>query len=51
MKYKFYMIDLDATMYWGTKIIPGAKEFIDYLINNDIGFIFSEPVQENATYP
>lgn len=40
MKNKFYMIDLDGTMYWGTKIIPGAKEFIDYLINNDIGFIF-----------
>ncbi len=39
-KNNFYMIDLDGTMYEGTKIIPGAKEFIDYLINNNIGFIF-----------
>lgn len=37
---KCYLIDLDGTMYWGTKIIPGAKEFIDGLIKNKIKFVF-----------
>ena len=37
---KFYMIDLDGTMYHGKKIIKTAKIFIDYLIKNNIGFIF-----------
>ncbi|MCI5773115.1 MAG: HAD-IIA family hydrolase [Erysipelotrichaceae bacterium] len=40
MKNKFYMIDLDGTMYLGTKRIKGAKAFINYLLRNDIGFIF-----------
>lgn len=40
MKNKFFMIDLDGTMYWGQKRLDGAKEFIDYLIDNNIGFIF-----------
>ena len=40
MKNKFYMIDLDGTMYLGTKRIKGAKTFIDYLLNNNIDFIF-----------
>ncbi len=40
MKNKFYMIDLDGTMYLGTKRIKGAKAFIDHLLENDIGFIF-----------
>ena len=28
---KTYLIDLDGTMYRGTDIIEGAKEFVDYL--------------------
>ncbi len=49
---KFYMIDLDGTMYHGTKILPGAKDFINCLIENNIGFIFltnnSSRTQEQA---
>lgn len=49
---KFYMIDLDGTMFNGTQIIEGAKEFVDYLIKNNIGFIFltnnSSRTQEQA---
>ncbi|MCF0114011.1 MAG: 4-nitrophenylphosphatase, partial [Erysipelotrichaceae bacterium] len=37
---KCYLIDLDGTMYWGTKVIPGAKEFINGLIKNKIKFVF-----------
>ena len=35
---KTYLIDLDGTMYRGTEIIEGAKEFIDYLISQDHPF-------------
>ncbi len=49
---KFYMIDLDGTMYHGTNILPGAKEFINYLIKNKVQFIFltnnSSRTQEQA---
>ena len=37
---KTYLIDLDGTMYRGTEIIEGAKEFIDYLIAQDHPFCF-----------
>ncbi|MFI3284012.1 MAG: HAD-IIA family hydrolase [Erysipelotrichaceae bacterium] len=37
---KTYFIDLDGTMYMGTKVIDGAIEFIDYLLANDIPFLF-----------
>lgn len=40
MNKKCYMIDLDGTMYWGTRRIDGAKEWIDYLVREDIQFIF-----------
>lgn len=40
MENKYYMIDLDGTMYHGTNILEGAKEFIDYLLLNQINFIF-----------
>lgn len=46
MQQKFYMIDLDGTMYHGSKIIPGAKKFIDYLIKHQIPFLF---LTNNAT--
>ncbi|MEG2411062.1 MAG: HAD-IIA family hydrolase [Erysipelotrichaceae bacterium] len=37
---KMYMIDLDGTMYRGTAIIDGAKDFIDYLIETNQKFVF-----------
>lgn len=37
---KTYLIDLDGTMYRGTDIIDGAKDFIDYLLDNHIDFVF-----------
>lgn len=37
---KTYLIDLDGTMYRGTNRIDGAKEFVDYLLANDIPFYF-----------
>ncbi|MEF9920694.1 MAG: HAD-IIA family hydrolase [Erysipelotrichaceae bacterium] len=37
---KMYMIDLDGTMYRGTAIIDGAKDFIDYLIKTKQRFVF-----------
>ncbi|MBR3841348.1 MAG: HAD-IIA family hydrolase [Erysipelotrichales bacterium] len=37
---KTYLIDLDGTMYKGTNIIDGAKEFVEYLLKNNIEFYF-----------
>jgi 4-nitrophenyl phosphatase len=37
---KGYMIDLDGTMFHGKKIVEGAKEWIDSLVEQDIPFIF-----------
>lgn len=37
---KTYLIDLDGTMYRGTQIISGAKEFIDALIEKGERFVF-----------
>lgn len=37
---KMYLIDLDGTMYRGSQIIPGAKEFIDYLQESGQRFAF-----------
>lgn len=37
---KTYLIDLDGTMYRGTEIISGAKEFIDGLIARNESFVF-----------
>ena len=40
MKYKGYLIDLDGTIFKGTDIIPGAKEFIDELNNRELSYLF-----------
>lgn len=37
---KTYLIDLDGTMYRGTEIIEGAKEFIDALLEKGEHFVF-----------
>ena len=39
-KYKLYLIDLDGTIYNGEKEIKYAKEFIEYLNNNKIDYLF-----------
>lgn len=43
---KTYIIDLDGTMYSGNQNIDGAIEFIDYLQENKIPYIF---LTNNAT--
>ncbi|TDM03737.1 TIGR01457 family HAD-type hydrolase [Macrococcus carouselicus] len=45
-KYKGYLLDLDGTMYAGTRIIEGAKEFIDYLHEGNLPYLF---VTNNAS--
>lgn len=40
MNNKTYLIDLDGTMYKGKAIIPSAKRWIDYLIEQEIPFKF-----------
>lgn len=39
-KYKLYLIDLDGTIYNGSDKIDYAKEFIEYLENNNIDYLF-----------
>ena len=39
-KYKLYLIDLDGTIYNGEKEKKYAKEFIEYLNNNKIDYLF-----------
>ena len=34
------MIDMDGTLYKGGNVIPGAKEFIDFLLKEKIPFVF-----------
>ncbi|TDM12547.1 TIGR01457 family HAD-type hydrolase [Macrococcus lamae] len=45
-KYRGYLLDLDGTMYAGTRIIEGAKEFIDYLAEHNLPYLF---VTNNAS--
>lgn len=45
-KYKGYLLDLDGTMYAGTEVIEGAKEFIAYLADNNFPYLF---VTNNAS--
>ncbi|TPR17868.1 TIGR01457 family HAD-type hydrolase [Apilactobacillus timberlakei] len=45
-KYNGYFIDLDGTIYAGSKRIPAAKRFIERLQNKDISFMF---VTNNTT--
>lgn len=39
-KYKGYLIDLDGTMYKGTERIEEASHFVDYLVKNEIPYLF-----------
>ncbi|WP_314406525.1 TIGR01457 family HAD-type hydrolase [uncultured Gemella sp.] len=38
--YKLYLIDLDGTIYNGEKKIKYAKEFVDYLNENNVDYLF-----------
>ena len=35
-----YLIDLDGVVYRGESLIPGAKEFVDWLNNNQKKYLF-----------
>ena len=37
---KYFVIDLDGTIYRDTTILPGAKEFIDYLKTKNHDYVF-----------
>lgn len=44
--YKAFLIDLDGTLYKGNDVIPGAREFIDYLNAQEIPHLY---VTNNST--
>lgn len=44
--YKLFLIDLDGTIYTGNTPIKYAKEFIEYLENNNIDYLF---ITNNST--
>ena len=37
---KGFICDMDGVIYHGKKILPGAKEFVDWMIANDKKFVF-----------
>ncbi|KAI7877123.1 HAD-like protein [Lichtheimia hyalospora FSU 10163] len=37
---KGYIIDMDGVIYHGTKLLPGAKELVDFLHRNNKRFLF-----------
>lgn len=45
-KYKLYLIDLDGTIYTGDKPIKHSKEFVSYLEENKIDYLF---ITNNST--
>lgn len=47
MDYQGYLIDLDGTMFRGEELIDGAKEFIDYIYQQGIPYLF---ITNNSTY-
>ena len=42
-----YLIDMDGVIYRGSEPIPGAAEFIDYLVEENIPYLF---LTNNSTY-
>ena len=40
MRFSGFMIDMDGTVYKGSDLIPGATDFITYLKENGIPFVF-----------
>lgn len=39
-KFKLFLLDLDGTIYFENKLIPGAKEFIEKLNQHDLNYVF-----------
>ncbi|MFZ2631652.1 MAG: HAD-IIA family hydrolase [Desulfosalsimonadaceae bacterium] len=37
---KSFIMDMDGVVYTGSKLIPGAKEFVDRLVRGDYKFLF-----------
>lgn len=37
---KGFICDMDGVIYWGGKLLPGVKEFVDWMQNNDKEFLF-----------
>lgn len=37
---KCFMLDMDGTFYLGDKLLPGALEFMDYLREKDLDYLF-----------
>ncbi len=37
---KCFMLDMDGTFYLGDRLLPGALEFMDYLIREDKDYLF-----------
>src|SRR5438132_11868780 len=40
LPYTTYLIDLDGVIYRGNELLPGAKEFIDWLETNHKKYLF-----------
>ncbi|MGC8844509.1 MAG: HAD-IIA family hydrolase [Candidatus Hydrogenedens sp.] len=47
-----FLLDMDGTIYLGSRIIPGAKEFIDYLKSSNRKFLFftNNPTKDAEQY-
>ncbi|MGL5513595.1 MAG: HAD-IIA family hydrolase, partial [Sporomusa sp.] len=39
-KLKYFALDMDGTIYLGQKLLPGAKEFLEYLTVSDRKYVF-----------
>ena len=37
---KGYIIDMDGVIYHGNRVLPGAKEFVDWLTRENKNFLF-----------
>lgn len=40
LKKKGFICDMDGVIYHGNRLLPGVKEFLDWLRNNDKSFLF-----------
>lgn len=50
-KIKCFLLDMDGTINLGQKLLPGAKEFIDYLKESDRDFLFiTNNSSKDSTY-
>lgn len=47
-----FLLDMDGTIYLGSILLPGAKEFVEYLMNNNKKFLFftNNPTKDVFSY-